>query len=153
MTVRSKQGWIARGALWSVPLILVSYLLVVVLNAAFPWMDDRTWGNLSLWVMTGQLVVFSTLYGLRSNWHLNEVGRMFLWHTTISSGVMFQVAMSAATASDYPYREYVRPVVYALGMCSWAAMTVMLMRYQAGRGGPAPRVCVCECGREVDTTE
>lgn len=125
-----RREWLVRGLEWAVPLSLLAWLAVVVLNRVFPDVSDKTWGNVSLFLVSTQLLVFTLLYGLRSHWNINPVGRMFLWHSTIMSLLMFQVSVSAWTDTSYPGREYIRPVVYALGILSYAAMTWTLVRQQ-----------------------
>lgn len=125
-----RREWLVRGLEWAVPLSLLAWLAVVVLNRVFPDVSDKTWGNVSLFLVSTQLLVFTLLYGLRSHWNINPVGRMFLWHSTIMSLLMFQVSVSTWTDASYPGREYIRPIVYALGILSYAAMTWTLVRQQ-----------------------
>ncbi|WPH57903.1 membrane protein [Gordonia phage RayTheFireFly] len=127
---RRRYEWLVRGLEWVVPLSIGAWGMVWVLNNLFPGVQDKVWGNASLFLITIQLVAFTAIYGFRSHWNINPVGRMFLWHSTVMSLVMFQVSMSAATSSDYPGREYIRPIIYALGVLSYAAMTVTLLRQQ-----------------------
>ncbi len=86
--------------------------------------------NTSLTCLAAITTVFVLLYGLRSSWWTNEVGKVFFAKAVILPLVLWQVAASAWTASDYPGREQIRFVIYTLAAIAYVVMVVVLWRQQ-----------------------
>ena len=121
---------VLKGAAYILILSGVATTVVWLLNVIFPVVPDELWGDACLMAIAVMMSLFGLTYGFRSPWWTNDVGRIFLWKSTIVSALFLQVALSSFTDSEYPGRDYVRPVLYTLGFISYIAMEVSLMRRQ-----------------------
>lgn len=90
----------------------------------------REVGDWFLVALTLAMVVFTIIYGLRSRWWSNEVGRVFFPEKVLMCFVLVQVSASAVTQSTYPYRDQARLLLYGLGFLSLVCMIVLLLKIQ-----------------------
>ena len=95
--------------------------------------------NISLTVFAATTTVFVLLYGLRSRWWTNVVGRVFFTKAVILPLVLWQIVLSVWFNSHYPGREQVRFVIYTMAPVAYVVMVAVLWREQRGdrarRGG------------------
>jgi hypothetical protein len=90
----------------------------------------RDVGDWLLIVLTLAWWVFTLIYGFRSRWWSNEVGRVLFPEKLLMCLVLSQVSWSTWTESGYPGRDPVRIVLYGLGALSLMWMTVVLVSIQ-----------------------
>ncbi|QWY84732.1 membrane protein [Gordonia phage YungMoney] len=125
-----KSRLVLKGTAYIVVFSALSAAVVWLLNTLFPGVPDELWGDVCLLAIAVMMSVFGLTYGFRSQWDTNDVGKIFLWKSAIVSVLFLQVALSSMTSSEYPGRDYVRPILYTLGFISYIAMEVSLVRRQ-----------------------
>ena len=86
--------------------------------------------DIALTLMAFAVLVFTLLYGFRSAWRTNRIGRVFLVKSSFLSLVLAQVCVSVWTQRDYPFRDEIRLVIYGLGFLSFLFMIRTLWREQ-----------------------
>lgn len=86
--------------------------------------------NLSLTFIAGLVTGFTLLYGLRSRWGANVIGRTFFAKCVFMSLVLWQATVSVWSGFDYPYRGVIRYLVYSLGAVAYVPMLISLYREQ-----------------------
>ncbi len=86
--------------------------------------------NVSLIYLAVLVAAFTLLYGFRSNWRANRVGKVFLVKTVFLSLVLAQIVLSTWWDTDYPLRQQIRFVLYTAGAWTYASMVVTLLREQ-----------------------
>ena len=90
----------------------------------------REVGNWLLVALTVVWCTFTLIYGVRSKWWSNEVGRVLLPEKVLTCLVLIQVSASAMSNSLYPGRDVIRIVLYAGCAVSVLVLTVVLVRVQ-----------------------
>lgn len=90
----------------------------------------REVGDWLLVALTVAMCVFTLIYGFRSRWWTNVVGRIFFPEKVVMCLVLTQVSLSAVTGSNYLGRDWVRLTLYGLGALSLVGMTVVLVWIQ-----------------------
>lgn len=114
-------------------LYLFGGLAVVATVLADLWTDSidyRLAANISLIYVAASVSVFTLLYGFRSAWRNNRVGRVFLTKSVIFSVFLTEVTVAAWWDVDYPGRQHVRYVLYTLAAITYVAMVVVLLQEQ-----------------------
>lgn len=86
--------------------------------------------DIALTAMAFLVLVFTLLYGFRSAWKTNRIGKIFLVKSSFLSLVLIQVCVSVWTSSYYPFRDEIRLTIYGLGALSFAVMIKSLWREQ-----------------------
>lgn len=104
----------------------------------------REIGDWFLVALTVAMIVFTIIYGLRSKWWSNEVGRVFLPEKVLMCLVLFQVSLSAVTRSTYPYRDEARLLLYGLGFLSLVWMIGLLLKIQGREHKCRKDIASCE---------
>lgn len=92
--------------------------------------DYKIAANTCMIIMAILTTIFAILYGTRSKWWTNRIGRVFLAKAIISALVLVQAVITVWIDEDYPGREVVRFVIYAMGAVAYAPMIVSLLREQ-----------------------
>lgn len=112
----------------ALPIVLGSAaaLLVQVQN----FVSTDLLADVALTLMATAVVLFTILYGYRSAWNTNRIGKVFLVKSVLLSLVLVQVAVSVWTNSDYPFRDEIRLLIYASGFVAFVAMIRTLWREQ-----------------------
>lgn len=108
-------------------------LLVItatLVNGLWFHIDYRLAANVALLCIAALVTVFTALYGLRSRWKSNRIGKVFLVKGVTLSLVLWQSVATVWIGGDYPYRDQIRFVIYAMGAVAYAAMVAMLWREQ-----------------------
>lgn len=82
---------------------------------------------------------FVFLYGLRSNWRSNHIGRIFLGKGVLLSIMLWQIVLASWWDAEYPYRQPIRFAIYSLGALAYLAMVVSLWREQQRDRAVNPR--------------
>ncbi|MBU8833582.1 putative phage holin [Mycolicibacterium goodii] len=100
--------------------------------AADIWLpvDYRIAANTTIPVLAALVIVFATLYGLRSKWWSNRVGPIMLVKSVLLALVLVQISVSQWWDTDYPFRHQIRFTIYSLGAIAYIAMNVELWREQ-----------------------
>lgn len=75
-------------------------------------------------------VAFAALYGGRSRWWTNRIGKVYLAKSLILALVLAQAVVSVWWQDDYPGRQIIRFVIYSLGAVAYVPMLVSLWREQ-----------------------
>lgn len=97
----------------------------------------RTLANIMLLSMACLVVTFTMLYILRSRWSSNKIGLIY----AVKCGALSMVLVQATVASwwdlEYPFRQQIRFMIYAIGALVYIPMIVSLVReQQRDRGRP-----------------
>ena len=76
------------------------------------------------------LIIFITLYGTRSPWLNNELGKALMFQKFGFLLVVIVILLSIFLGQEYPFRQEVRTTVYILvGVALWVDV-INLLRYQ-----------------------
>lgn len=90
----------------------------------------RTLANIMLLIMACFVVFFTALYIGRSRWSSNEIGLIY----AVKCGALSMVLVQATVASwwdlEYPFRQQIRFMIYAIGALVYIPMIVSLIRQQ-----------------------
>lgn len=76
------------------------------------------------------VTIFTALYGTRSNWRSNRIGKIFLAKSVLLTAALWQIVATTWVGQDYPYRNEVRFVIYAVLALAYATMDIALIREQ-----------------------
>lgn len=93
-------------------------------------MDYEIAANVSLIYIAALAVAFAALYGCRSKWWTNRIGKVYLTKSLILALVLVQAVVSVWWSDDYPGRQVIRFVIYSLGAVVYVPMLVSLWREQ-----------------------
>lgn len=113
-------------------LYLAGFLAIAGTFIADIWLtiDYEFDANVSLIYLAVLAAVFTLLYGLRSNWRGNRVGKVFLIKSVFLFLVLAQIALASWWDADYPLRQQVRFILYTAGAWTYASMVLTLLREQ-----------------------
>ena len=92
--------------------------------------DYRLAANISLICAAVLTTTFAFLYGLRSNWRANMVGKIWMAKSVILPVMLWQIVISTWWDTDYPFRQPIRYVIYTLGALAFITMLIALWREQ-----------------------
>jgi len=76
------------------------------------------------------VTVFTVLYITRSNWRSNRIGRIFCAKSVLLTVALWQIVATTWVGQDYPYRNEIRFIIYAMIALAYATMDVALIREQ-----------------------
>jgi hypothetical protein len=116
-------------------LVWVNVMVVIaILGTALSdlWFDPnyRMLANIALLVMAALVVGFTVLYVSRSRWSSNKIGLIY----AVKCGALSMVLVQATVASwwnlDYPFRQQIRFMIYAIGALVYIPMILSLLREQ-----------------------
>ncbi|AQT82509.1 hypothetical protein B1R94_02430 [Mycolicibacterium litorale] len=110
----------------------IALLLVfgTVLSDVWLDIDFQRWANIALLAIAVLVTTFGALYGLRSRWRTNPIGKVFFAKSMVLPLVLWQGAASSWLSTEYPGRQHVRFVIYALGVAVYIPMLISLYREQ-----------------------
>jgi hypothetical protein len=113
---------------WTLGLAVVTVLGTVLADV---WLDIdyQLTANVALLAAATLVATFTLLYGFRSKWWANRIGRIYLVKCVVLSIVLTQAGV-ASWAEDYPYRQQIRFVIYTCGALVYVPMLVTLWREQ-----------------------
>jgi hypothetical protein len=118
-----------RFLVWVNVMVIVGILGTTLSDV---WFDPnyRTLANVALLIMAGLVVVFTGLYVLRSRWSTNKIGLIY----AVKCGALSMVLVQATVASwwnlDYPFRQQIRFMIYAIGALVYIPMILSLLHEQ-----------------------
>lgn len=92
--------------------------------------DYRIAANTTLIVLAGLVTVFTLLYGIRSRWRSNPIGKIFLVKGVFLAAVLWQIVVAQWIDTEYPFRQQIRFVIYAGGAVAYIVMLASLWRLQ-----------------------
>lgn len=95
-------------------------------------MTLRQAGDYTLFALAIVVCIFTVLYFARS-WYRkkkNRIGNIYLAKSIFLSMVLIQVSASVIYRSDYWNRDYIRIIVYGVGVIAYVVMVVSLIREQ-----------------------
>lgn len=92
--------------------------------------DYRLAANVSLIYVALFTTAFALLYGVRSKWWTNRIGKIFLAKSVVLPLVIAQAALATWWDTEYPFRQQIRFIVYSLGAVVYVPMLVSLWREQ-----------------------
>lgn len=107
--------------------------IIAVTFLADVWLVVDYW-RAAAWSLTLGAVfitVFTGLYGVRSNWRANRIGKIFFAKSVLLTVTMWQIVATTWVGQDYPYRNQVRFVIYAVFALAYITMDVALWREQS----------------------
>lgn len=117
--------------------VATTMLIVLVLLGLLQWYLDAQHrfsilqlANVSLTFMAAFTAVFALVYGLRSAWHKNSIGKIFFVNKVVFSIVMIQLTISVWISRDYPGHDWARLFIYGGGALVSAAMLAALVHKQ-----------------------
>lgn len=114
---------------WAYGLAVTLTVAVLLLDVWFE-PDYELWANISLIAVALLVVVFAALYGARSRWWTNRIGKIYLAKSMVLSLVLVQIAVGVWWPGEYPGRQHVRFAIYTLCAVVYAPMIVSLWREQ-----------------------
>ncbi|MBU8831490.1 putative phage holin [Mycolicibacterium goodii] len=114
---------------------LVAVAGIAATLAAGFWyaVDYELAANVSLIYVAVLSTVFAFLYGFRSRWWINRIGKVYLVQSALFSLVLIQVVVATWWDSDYPFRQQIRFVIYSLGAVALMPM-ILTLRAEQARG-------------------
>lgn len=120
-----------------VNIMVIAGIVGTVLSDVWFDIDYRFAANIALGIMALLVVSFTLLYVLRSHWQSNRIGLIY----AVKCGALSMVLVQATVASwwnlDYPGRQQIRFMIYAVGALVYIPMIVSLVRQQQrDRGEP-----------------
>ncbi|MGF7124021.1 putative phage holin [Rhodococcus sp. BE178] len=86
--------------------------------------------DIALLALAGMATVFTLLYVIRSPWEKSELGRIYLAKCAVLSLVLIQISAATWISMDFPGRQPIRLVIYALGAIVYVPMLCALWREQ-----------------------
>lgn len=114
--------WIFGGG---IAIILVTFLADIGLHVNY-----ELAANWSLTVGALVVTAFLVLYLVRSNWRANRIGVILLTKSVFLTAMLWQIVASVWWDEQYPFRQQIRYVLYAMMAISYIAMTASLLREQ-----------------------
>lgn len=111
---------------------LAGLLTIVGIFVSDVWftIDYRLGANISLILAAVFVTVFTVLYGLRSLWRSNRIGKIFFTKSVVLAAVLWQIVAASWWDTEYPWRQQIRYVIYTLGAVVYIPMMVSLWREQ-----------------------
>lgn len=108
---------------------------IVVIAATFiadTWLpvDYQLGADLSLIAVAALTTIFVFLYGVRSNWRGNRIGKTLFAKSIVLPFVLWQIVLSVWWDADYPFRNQIRFMIYLLGAVAYITMLVTLWKEQ-----------------------
>lgn len=105
---------------------------VVAFIAADVWfdIDYQLWANIALLSVAALVTSFGALYGIRSRWKTNPIGRVFFGKSMILPLVLWQASLSSWWSTEYPGRQHIRFAIYTIGAIAYLWMIRSLWREQ-----------------------
>lgn len=116
----------------SVYIVGVISIAVVLVYDLWFIVDYQLAADIALTALAVVTTAFVILYGVRSNWRANRVGRIFFVKAVVLPMVLWSAIASVWTDYSYPWREHVRFVIYAVAAVAYAAMVILLVQQQRG---------------------
>ena len=120
--IRRLVRWAFLAALVLIPVVLVADVWFAI--------NFEYLANISLNAMAGLAAAFTLLYGLRSKWWANRIGRAYLMTCVVLTLVLAQNVVTTWFNLEYPGRQHFRFAIYALGALAYLAMLLTLWREQ-----------------------
>lgn len=113
-------------------LYLAGIVAIVGTFVADVWLtiDYELDANISLIYLAVLVTIFTVLYGFRSNWRANRVGKVFLIKSVFLALVLLQIVVATWWDTDYPLRQQIRFILYTAGAWTYASMVVQLWQQQ-----------------------
>lgn len=101
--------------------------------AAGAWTDAIDFhlaANISLIYISALVTAFTVLYGIRSNWRANQIGRVFFVKSVTFTAVLWLITLQNWWDVDWGWRQEIRFIVYTLGAIAYLPMVITLVRKQ-----------------------
>lgn len=107
-------------------------VLICGLLGADVWfdIDYRRWADIALLVVAAGTTVFALLYGLRSKWWTNRIGKVYLVKSLFIAAVFVQIVAGTWWSADFPGLQHLRFTIYSLGAVAYMPMLITLWREQ-----------------------
>lgn len=108
----------------------IAMIAATIISDMWLSIDYRIAANVSLVFVAILTTVFALLYGFRSNWRANRIGRTLLAKSVVLPLVLWQIVLSVWWDANFPFRQQIRFIIYGLGAVAFATMVVSLVREQ-----------------------
>lgn len=115
--------WIYGGGL----VIIIATFLVDLIGLPVDYWRAAAW---SLTLGAGFVSFFTVRYAFWSNWRSNRIGKILLTKSILQTAMLWQIVATTWIGQDYPYRNEIRFIVYAVFALSYITMDVALLREQ-----------------------
>lgn len=126
----------------------IALIVATMISDVWLSIDYRIAANVALILVAILTTMFALLYGFRSNWRANRIGRTLLAKSVVLPFVLWQIVLTVWWDTNFPFRQQIRFTIYGLGAVAFATMVVSLVREQrrdreedsAGTSGPGDRI-------------
>lgn len=118
-----------RLLVWVNIMVLVGIFGTVLSDIWFS-INYRFAANIALLIMSTLVVSFTLMYVLRSRWQSNEIGLIYAVKCGALSMVLTQATVASWWDLEYPFRQQIRFMIYAIGALVYIPMIVSLVREQ-----------------------
>lgn len=126
----------------------IALIVATMISDVWLSIDYRIAANVALVLVAILTTMFALLYGFRSNWRANRIGRTLLAKSVVLPFVLWQIVLTVWWDTNFPFRQQIRFTIYGLGAVAFATMVVSLVREQrrdreedsAGTSGPGDRI-------------
>lgn len=92
--------------------------------------DYRLAANIALLFAAVGVTGFTLLYGFRSKWRSNRIGRVYLVKCIVFSVVLLQIVAASWIDEDFAFRQQIRFAIYLAGALVYIPMLISLWREQ-----------------------
>lgn len=87
--------------------------------------------RISMTVLTAAVISFTLLYGWRSAWCANRVGKAFFAKSVIFSIMLIEMTLAGWWDAYYPERSLVRYIIYTSSAIAYIGMLIALIQEQS----------------------
>lgn len=115
--------WIYGGGL----VVIVTTFLVDLAGLPVDYWRAAAW---SLTLGAVFVSFFTVRYGFWSNWRSNRIGKILLTKSVLQTAMLWQIVATTWIGQEYPFRNEIRFVIYAVFALSYITMDVALLREQ-----------------------
>lgn len=88
-------------------------------------------GDLLLLSGVPAIILFAVFYGVRSKWRSTNPGRSLFYMSVAMSVILILSAVTRYLGAEWPFREWIRLVIYGSVSVTMWRMFVVLLRTQA----------------------
>lgn len=120
---------IRRMFVWVYAIAAVAVVGTIAADVWVDW-DYRLLANVALLVMAALVTTFAVVYGTRSAWWTNRIGKIYLVKSLLLALVLDQIVLAIWWDEDFPGCQHVRFAIYAMGAAVMVPMLVSLLLEQ-----------------------
>lgn len=121
-----KYQFTVRRMFWWVYALAVAAVTGTIVADVWVDLDYKLLANIALLAMAVLVIAFALLYGTRSAWWTNRIGRIYLVKSVVLACVLAQIVLAIWWDEEFPGRQHLRFAIYALGAAVYVPMLVSL---------------------------